>query len=92
MKNLVSKVEVEIVNEWGLHARTATLFVKESQKYSSTIEVEIGDNYIANGKDISSLLLLAAEKGSILKLTATGLDSKEALLNLSNLIKSGFYE
>lgn len=86
-----SKVNVLIVNELGLHARAAALFVKEANKFDSEIIV-IKDGAKADGKSIMSLMMLAAPKGSTLEIIARGDDSTEAINILKSLVENKFGE
>ena len=83
--------DVEIVNELGMHARAAASFVKVANKYSSEVTVE-KDGVSANGKSIMGVMMLAASKGSKIKVTAEGEDAKESLEALEKLIKNKFGE
>lgn len=83
--------EVEIVNELGMHARAAANFVKVANKYSSEIIVE-KDGVSANGKSIMGVMMLAASKGSKIKVIAEGKDAKDSLEALEKLIKDKFGE
>ena len=83
--------EVEIVNRAGLHARPAAAFVKVAGRFSSNILVE-KDGLEVNGKSIMGVLMLAAEHGSRLRLTAEGDDAEDALDALSELVMCGFEE
>jgi len=83
--------EVEIVNELGMHARAAANFVKVANKYSCEVTVE-KDGISANGKSIMGVMMLAASKGSKIKVTAEGADAKESLEALEKLIKDKFGE
>lgn len=83
--------DLTIVNRYGIHARPAALFVKTAAKYSSDILVE-KDDAVVSAKSIMGLLTLEGGKGSVLKLTATGPDAKEALDALEELVKNKFYE
>lgn len=78
-----------IVNKEGLHARPAAMFVKISNRYRSEIWVSKDDEN-ANGKSIMAIMLLAAEHGSIIHITAEGEDEVEALASLGTLVESGF--
>jgi phosphocarrier protein len=86
-----SKVDVVIVNELGLHARAAAVFVKEANKFDSEIIV-IKDGIKAEGKSIMSLMMLAAPKGSTLEIIAIGDDSAEATKVLKLLVENKFGE
>ena len=83
--------EVEIVNRAGLHARPAAQFVKIAGRFAASIRVE-KDGLEVNGKSIMGVLMLAAEHGSRLRLTAQGTDAEDAVDALSNLVIGGFEE
>ncbi|MDY6821087.1 MAG: HPr family phosphocarrier protein [Deferribacterota bacterium] len=82
---------ITLVNELGLHARAAAIFVKKASEFESTITV-IKDGVEADGKSILSLMMLAAPKGSELELVIKGEDAKDALEALKELIYSRFGE
>jgi len=83
--------EVEIVNRAGMHARPAAAFVKIAARFSADITVE-KDGLEVNGKSIMGVLMLAAEKGSRLRLVASGSDAAAALDALADLVGRGFEE
>ncbi|KAA0258204.1 HPr family phosphocarrier protein [Deferribacter autotrophicus] len=85
------QIEVEIINELGMHARAAASFVQEASKFNSEIFVE-KDGLEVNGKSIMGVLMLVAPKGSKILIKANGDDADEALEALSNLIKNRFGE
>ena len=79
-------IEVEIKNKAGLHARPSSLFVQVASNFDSEIKVKYEDEEI-NGKSIMGLMLLAAEQGAVLTLTANG-DYEDDLLDaLKELIE-----
>jgi len=80
-----------IVNRAGLHARPAAALVKLAGKFHSDIHVE-KDGLRVNGKSIMGVLMLAAEQGSSLRITAAGPDAEEALTALTDLVRRGFEE
>jgi len=80
-----------IQNKLGLHARPAALFVETASKYNAEVTIE-KDGLKVNGKSIMSVLMLAAERGSIVILQVTGKDEKESLEALSRLLKGKFNE
>ena len=84
-------IKLRIVNKLGLHARASACFVKEAVKYESEIFVSKGDNKV-NGKSIMGLLTLAASFGEEITLEIDGPDAKAALMDLKELINSGFHE
>jgi phosphocarrier protein len=83
--------EVEIVNRAGMHARPAAEFVKLSARFASEIRVE-KDGLEVNGKSIMGVLMLAAEKGSRLRVSAQGKDAEAAVNALADLVGRGFEE
>ena len=84
-----SERECEVVNRAGMHARPAAEFVKLAGKFAAQITLE-KDGMQVNGKSIMGVLMLAAEKGSLLKVTAQGDDAEDAVEALSDLIGRGF--
>jgi phosphocarrier protein HPr len=83
--------EVEIVNRAGMHARPAAEFVKVAGRFTAEIRVE-KDGLEVNGKSIMGVLMLAAEQGSRLRLSASGSDAEDAVQALSDLVGRGFEE
>ena len=86
-----NEIEITLINKHGLHARPATQFVQLANKYKSKIEV-IKNDLIVDGKSVTSMLTLGAEKGTLLRIRANGRDADEAVSNLSELIKGKFGE
>ena len=81
----------KIVNKLGLHARASALFVKMASKFKSDIFVSKGKKKI-NGKSIMGLLMLAGSPGSRITIEAIGIDAREALSQLGELVSKGFHE
>lgn len=88
--NIVKK-EIEIINELGLHARPAAMFVKLANEFACEISVEKGQEQV-NGKSIMGIMMLAAGKGSKIKVVAEGPDANEAITGIEKLIQSKFGE
>jgi phosphocarrier protein len=80
-----------IVNTLGLHARAAAQLVQVANRFRSEIHVE-KDGMQVNGKSIMGVLMLAAEHGSRLRLTAEGTDAVDAVDALTDLVDRGFEE
>ncbi|GAC1464931.1 MAG: hypothetical protein NVSMB9_04070 [Isosphaeraceae bacterium] len=87
----ISRRDVEITNEYGLHLGPAGKFVKLAALFQSEIRVRHGSKVI-NGKSILDLTLLAAECGSRLSLEAEGPDAEAAVEALAQLVVSEFRE
>ncbi|MGY8798533.1 MAG: HPr family phosphocarrier protein [Longimicrobiales bacterium] len=83
--------EVQIVNRAGMHARPAAEFVKLAGGFAANVTIE-KDGLKVNGKSIMGVLMLAAEQGSTLTLTASGEDAEAAVEALADLVKRGFEE
>lgn len=86
----VEKV-TRLVNSQGLHMRPADMFVRLANQFSSTVQVG-RDGRLVDGKSILSILTLAAEQGTELKVVANGNDAQQAASALAELIESGFDE
>ncbi len=85
------KLEVKIVNRYGLHARPAMQFVELANNYNSKIEVSNG-TLTVDAKSIMSVMRLAATQGTMLRIVADGGDADEACEALKGLVDSGFGE
>jgi len=82
---------VEVVNRAGMHARPAAQLVKLAGSFRSEIRVE-KDGLEVNGKSIMGVLMLAAEMGSQLRISADGHDAEDAIAAIADLIGRGFEE
>ncbi len=82
---------VEVVNRAGMHARPAAQLVKLAGSFRSEIRVE-KDGLEVNGKSIMGVLMLAAEMGSQLRISADGHDAEDAIAAIADLIGGGFEE
>tara|TARA_Y100001954_G_C15317899_1_gene363882 strand:- start:202 stop:477 length:276 start_codon:yes stop_codon:yes gene_type:complete len=80
-----------ILNDKGLHARASARFVEVVEKFESEVIVE-KDGLEASGSSIMGLLMLAASKGTSIKVTLNGNDAEELVLALEELINSKFGE
>ena len=83
--------QFEIVNNLGLHARASALFVKAATPFSSEVRLSM-DGVEVNGKSIMGVMMLAAAKGSRVKLTVEGPDEITAMQTVGKLIQDGFGE
>jgi len=90
MNTQISK-EPTIENRNGLHARPSALFVKTASRFRSEIWVEKDEERV-NGKSIMGLMMLAAGKGSVLRVTAEGEDAATVLTEIEELIRTRFGE
>ena len=83
--------EFTIVNKLGLHARASALLVKNATHFNSEIRIE-REGVEVNGKSIMGIMMLAAAKGSAIRLKIEGEDQEEAMSVLGELIINGFGE
>lgn len=83
--------DVVISNTYGLHARPAAEFVKLATRFKSEIVV-VKEGLEVNGKSIMGVMMLAAEKGSSLGIRAVGVDARDAVEALCQLVTQGFNE
>ena len=65
--------------------------MKTSSRFQAEVWVE-KDGERVNGKSIMGLMMLAAGKGSILRITAEGEDAATVLTELEDLIRTRFGE
>ena len=82
---------VTVVNQLGLHARAAAKFVHLATRFESQIRVA-RDTKVMDGKSIMGILLLAAARGTMITVAATGPDEQAAVDALVQLVESGFGE
>ena len=83
--------EMAILNQYGIHARPAAMFVKTASKYEADVTVE-RDSVRVSGKSIMGLMTMEASCGSKIKITAEGVDADQALDELQKLVEHKFYE
>ena len=85
---MVSKT-VKIANKLGLHARPSAKVVQTASKFKSEITLE-KEGLEVNGKSIMGVMMLAAEMGAEIKISAKGQDEEEAVKALVEVIGSKF--
>ena len=83
--------DLEIKNKLGLHARAAAKLVHTAARFKSDIKIRKGDEEV-DGKSILGILLLAAGRGSTIKVKADGADERDALDAVEKLIDAKFDE
>lgn len=83
--------QLEIVNKLGLHARAAAKFVKCAGQFSSEVQVQ-KNGHLVNGKSIMGIMLLAASKGSQIRLLIEGPDEQDAFHAIERLVAERFGE
>lgn len=83
--------EFTIVNKLGLHARASALFVKTASRFVSEVKLS-KESVEVNGKSIMGIMMLAASKGTTVKLTVNGPDEEEGMQVIGDIITNGFGE
>ena len=98
--------DLVIVNALGLHARAAAKFVERAQTFEANISLSIATPQTTeeqdpglktepdwvDGKSIMGVMLLAASKGTEIRLRAEGEDARAALDAIDALIADKFGE
>jgi phosphocarrier protein HPr len=82
---------VTVVNQLGMHARAAAKFVHLAARFQAHVRVA-RDAREMDGKSIMGLLLLAAARGTTIRISADGGDEAEAVRALVELVQNGFGE
>ena len=85
------KVQAEICNARGLHARASAKFVKLASGFESEILVT-RDGVTVDARSIMGLLMLGAGMGSSVDISAEGPDAEEAIVALCDLVSRRFDE
>jgi phosphocarrier protein HPr len=88
----VTRREVIVCNELGLHLRSAGAFVRIASKFKAQIRVSTPGVNPVDGKSILGLVTLGAAMGSTLVLSADGADEAEAMRALVELVEGRFGE
>ena len=81
--------ELTLLNKYGMHVRPAGLFAKTASRFDAEISVD-KDGKVVSGKSIMALMTLEAVCDTVLKVSATGPQAKEALDELEQLVARKF--
>ena len=87
----VAERQVVIHNEYGLHFRPAVQLVDVAKGFESEVCLVKGEQTV-NGKSIMDVMMLAAEKGTVLVIRAEGADAEQAVEALESLVRACFRE
>lgn len=87
----MARVETEIVNKLGLHARASAKLTQLAGSFDSEVWLEKGTRRI-NAKSIMGVMMLAAGKGSTIVIETFGSDEQAALESILRLIADKFGE
>jgi phosphocarrier protein len=87
----VQQRELEIVNKLGLHARASAKFTQTAAQFSCEVWLARGERRV-NAKSIMGVMMLAAARGTMVRLETDGPDEVEALDTLTRLVAERFGE
>ena len=79
--------EITVKNEVGLHASPATYFIQKANEFKSGIWVEKEERRV-NAKSLLGVLSLGIVQDTAITLIADGVDEKEAVDALVDLIEN----
>ena len=92
-KNSIGKTTCQgyfiVKNDRGLHTRPSTEIVRLATSFKSEIKLEFQKMNV-NAKSLLGILMLAAAKGSKIKISAQGKDAEKAVLALEELAYCNF--
>ncbi|SCZ02022.1 HPr family phosphocarrier protein [Alkaliphilus peptidifermentans] len=87
----MKSIKTKINNNIGLHARPASLLVKEANTFQSDVNI-INGSKKANGKSIIGILALQAKYGDEIIIDVEGIDEEACIAKLVELVEAGFGE
>ncbi len=89
--NTKSLKDVSIINELGLHARSAAKIAKLAQNAKSTVWVIKGEEKV-DASSILDILTLAFQKGSKITLKVNNKSDIDILNSIVEMVEKGFEE
>lgn len=90
MTKNMAKGSFVVKNDRGLHTRPSTEIVKCTSAYKSDVRLSCQKNEV-NGKSLLGILMLAATKGTKIRITAFGEDAEELVTSLIELATNQFH-
>ena len=87
----MTKKEIKIVNELGIHARPAGMIANTAARFACDIRI-VKEEMEVNAKSIMGIMTLAAGKGTALVIVANGADEAEAIDAIEDLFLKKFDE
>lgn len=83
--------ELTIINKLGLHARAASRLVQTASRFSSQVSLSCKGKTV-DGKSIMAVMMLAAAKGTPIRVETSGTDEAAALDAIALLVENRFDE
>ena len=83
--------DVIVVNELGIHARSAAKIAELAQNAKSKVWVQKGDEKV-DAKSIMDILTLACAKGSTIRIAIDDQSDRDTFNKIIKLVKNGFEE
>jgi phosphocarrier protein HPr len=88
---VVLEREIEITNKLGLHARASAKLTQTAARFQSEVWLSRNGRRI-NGKSIMGVMMLAASRGTQIRIETIGDDEQAAMNALTALIEDKFGE
>jgi phosphocarrier protein HPr len=85
------KKQLKIINELGIHARPAGLLANTASRFACDIKLA-KEGMEVNGKSIMGIMTLAAGRNTVITVTASGPDEKEAVAAIEDIFARKFEE
>ena len=82
---------VTVANEVGLHARPATYLIQKANEYKCGLWIEEGERRV-NAKSLLGVLSLGVVQGTEINIVGDGVDEREAVDDLVQLVENNFNE
>lgn len=82
-------MQLEIINEKGLHARASAKLVETVERFNAEAEIE-KDGFRVSGDSIMGLLMLAASKGTSINVSTSG-EEAEALAEAIRALVADYF-
>lgn len=80
-----------VQNKMGIHARPAAMIVRLTSKFRGEVFFDKDEEQV-NGKSIMGLMMLAAGRGSKIRVQAQGADAEQLIKDLEALFERKFDE
>jgi phosphocarrier protein len=86
-----AEAKVVLSNKMGLHARPSTQIATTASRFAAEVRIT-KDDMVVDAKSVLELLMLAAECGSTLVISADGEDARDAVRAVAELVETRFGE